>query len=391
MMVLQFGAGNIGRGFMGQLFHEAGYEILFVESNEELVNLLNERMCYPLRLLDAYRKEVVELVIPGVRAVSTKERERIVAGFEEAQCVGTAVGIPNYGAIAPLLAEGILRRKNKQLDALDFYLCENDLAAHSKLKEAVWSHLDPESQRWAEEHIGFVRVSVARMVPGQSGKSDDPLLVIADAYREFPYDEHARRGPLPNLATMKPIYHFEAEFQRKIYTYNLGHAALAYLGYLRGYRYVHEGFGDTWVNAVFNGALQETASALFRRYPDLFTPENHEHVLQDVRTRFGNPLLQDPIARVARDPVRKLSPSDRLIGSARLCLEQGVFPEHIAAVCAAAFLYDYPDDVMAQNLQERIQRKGIELVLQEITGVSPQSDLGQRIIEEYDRLRRKVL
>ncbi|MGC8778896.1 MAG: hypothetical protein ACP5Q4_09495 [Candidatus Caldatribacteriaceae bacterium] len=387
MIILQFGAGNIGRGFMGHLFHEAGYDVVFVESNGDLVSLLNERKEYPLRLLDAYRREIVNLTITGIRAFSTGEREAILSGFEEAQCVGTAVGIENYPAIAPLIAEGIRKRRKKGLGPLDCYLCENDLAAHIKLRDVVWSSLDGSDQAWAEENIGFVRVSVARMVPGRGSQAEDPLLVVADAYRQFPYDERARKAPLPRLSTMRPVYHFEAEFQRKIYIYNLGHAVLAYLGYLRGYRYVHEGFADPWILGIFDGALGETTEALFRKYPGVFAKDEHDHVLEDVHIRFGNPLLQDPIARVARDPVRKLGPADRLVGSASLCLEEGVFPEHIATACAAAFLYDWPEDPGARKLQEALKMKGIETVLEEVSGVKCQSTLGRRIIEEYHKLR----
>ncbi|BER91645.1 mannitol-1-phosphate 5-dehydrogenase [Atrimonas thermophila] len=387
MMILQFGAGNIGRGFMGHLFHEAGYKVVFVESNEELAHLLNRRKIYPLRILDAYKREIIDFVITDICAIYSIEKERIAVAFEEAQCVGTAVGISSYQAIAPLLAAGIRRRREKRLGPIDCYLCENDLTAHIKLKNAVWLHFDPIDQKWAEENVGFVRVSVARMVPGQRKDVGDPLLVVADAHREFPYDEKARKASPPHLPTAKAIKHFEAEFQRKIYTYNLGHAVLAYLGYLRGYQYVHEGFNDTWISNVFDGALGETAQALFQKYPKVFTPEEHAHVLKDVHVRFGNPLLQDPIVRVARDPIRKLGPSDRLIGSATFCLEQGVFPKNIALACAAALLYDYPGDPAARTLQEKLQKRGIKEVLQEVSSIPPQSPLGKRIQEEYYKLK----
>jgi mannitol-1-phosphate 5-dehydrogenase len=387
MMLLQFGAGNIGRGFMGQLFREAGCEVVFVESDANLVRLLNERGSYPLRLLDAYRKETVEEIIEGIRAIPAQDREAVVSAFGEAHWVGTAVGINNYPAIAPLLAEGIRWRKEKAAFPCDIYLCENDLAAHTKMREALTPYLDDTLQAWMEENIGFVRVSVARMVPGKGKVAGDPLLLVADAYREFSYDEKARRAPLPSLSSMRAVHHFGAEFERKIYIYNLGHAVLAYLGYLRRYRYVHEGFDDEWISRVFDGALRETTEALFRKYPGVFHQEEHAHVLEDVRIRFGNPLLQDPIYRVARDPLRKLGPSDRLAGSALLCVQEGVFPENIATACAAALLYDFPEDAGAGALQEFIRVKGVEATLSEITSIEPQSPLGRRIIEEYYRLK----
>lgn len=387
MMLLQFGSGNIGRGFMGHLFWEAGHDVLFVDKDYNLVRLINERREYPLRVLDAYKKEVVEFVVRGVHAISAEDKEAVATSFARADWVGTAVGIENYPAVASVLVEGIRKRKERGAPPIDVYLCENDLAAHTRMQQALEPYLDDHLKKWIGGNVGFVRVSVARMVKGKEKEDQDPLLVVADAYREFPYDALARKGVPPGLESVKPVTHFEAEFRRKIYIYNLGHAVLAYLGYLRGYRYVHEGFGDGWVSAVFDGALKETTMALFRKYPGIFDVVEHARVLHDVRTRFGNSLLKDPIFRVARNPIRKLGPSDRLIGSALLCLEQGVFPEHIATACAATFLYDWSEDSEACRLQDYIRAKGIETVLQEVTTIKLQSSLGKKIVEEYHKLK----
>ncbi len=359
--------------------------MVFVEANPELVTLLNQEGSYPLRLFDAYARREIDVRIRGVHALLPTQEEEVMSFFVESDVLGTAVGIQNYPHIAPYIARGIHRRR-EQGKPVDIYLCENDLEAHTRLKSLVASYLDESTRAWMEDHIGFVRVSVARMVAGRKAEVP-PLLVLADAYREFPYDERARRSERVYLATLKPIYNFEVELQRKIYTYNLAHAALAYLGYVQGYRYVHEGFHDPWVMQIFHGALEETAQALYRAYPLDINPREHQKVLEDVRIRFGNPLLQDPIHRVARDPIRKLGPHDRLVGSALLCLAQDIFPAHIAIICAASLLYDWEGDPEALRLQEKIRREGVERTLEEITTLTSQDPLGQRILEEYDRLK----
>ena len=76
-IAVQFGAGNIGRGFMGQFFFESGYKTIFVEAREELVELLNRKRCYPLRILDAYRKKSFLLKIENIEAVSSDDTGRI--------------------------------------------------------------------------------------------------------------------------------------------------------------------------------------------------------------------------------------------------------------------------------------------------------------------------
>lgn len=388
-VILQFGAGNIGRGFMGQLFWEAGYTVVFVEAREDLVNLLNARRSYPLRILDAYARQTIDFSIGPVSAIHAEDQEQVAQAFAKAEVVGTAVGVKNLPAIAFPIALGIRKRRARQKGPVDIYLCENAKDAAESLKSAVFKYLIKEERSWAEEFVGFVGTSVARMVPSPETFPEprDPLLVVADAYHEFPYDARASRAAPPPIVGAKPVQNFFAEFSRKLHTHNLGHAALAYLGYLRGHEYIYEGFSDPFVSEVFERSLDETSQALLERFPQDLDPEEHQKIREDIRIRFGNPLLKDTVHRVARDPLRKLSPSERLIGSARLCLEEGVFPEYIACVCAAALLYDWNGDSEALELQRMVANEGLSSVLARVCEIDSESLLGKRIGEWYARLR----
>jgi mannitol-1-phosphate 5-dehydrogenase len=385
---LQFGAGNIGRGFMGQLFFEAGYRTVFVESDRRLADLINARRRYPLRLLDAYTKAEVSLSIEGIEALGTGEGQRVAEAFARAEVAGTAVGVENLPAIAPLIAAGIRLRKAMGAGPVDVYLCENSFGAAARLREAVHSSLSEAERGWAEANVGFAGTSVARMVPAPSDrfKGLDPLFVAADSYHRLPYDGKAVRAPRPPIEGMVPVANFKAEVERKLFTHNLGHAALGYIGYLKGYTYVHEPFDDEYLAGIFTGALEETARALVRMYPRDIDAEEHRAVLGDVRVRFGNPMIQDTVTRVARDPLRKLAPGDRLIGSAAMCLTHGIFPETIGLVCGAAFLYDFPEDPAAMRLQGIIAGRGRQEALRSVSGVEPESPLGKRILSAWDEL-----
>jgi mannitol-1-phosphate 5-dehydrogenase len=388
---VQFGAGNIGRGFMGQLFWEIGYRTIFVETQNSVVRLLNDKRQYLLRLLDAYTNKEIDLVIDKVEAVAAQDRGQVCEAILNADVMGTAVGVKNLAGIAPLLADGIKQRSLRKRRPVDIYLCENALDAAESLRGAVMDLLGPKYEEWVEENIGFVGTSVARMVPAASERfgASDPLFVVADSYHKLPYDGKAVRADQPPIEGMKPVKNFRAEVERKLFTYNLGHAALAYLGYLKGYSYVHEPFGDGDLMPIVEGALDETGNALLAMYPEDLDPEGHEEVRADVRVRFGNPLLMDTVQRVGRDPLRKLGPSDRLVGSARLCLSHGVFPMHIAMVCGAALLYDHPEDPDALALQSKIGSRGVEWTVKEVSGVEPASDLGKAIVGSYHELREK--
>jgi len=392
-LAVQFGAGNIGRGLMGQLFWESGFETVFIDANPSLVDQLNRRGSYPLRVLDAYSRRIRELTIGRFRALAADQEDAIAEAIAEARVVATAVGVANLDAIAPRLAAGIRRRYEREGGPLDIYLCENMLGAAALLSEKTINLLDEPVRAWARGNIGFAGTSVARIVGGAGARSsqDDPLLVVADAHRDIPYDGKAIRAHNLDLEGFHAVDNFKAEVERKIFTHNIGHAALAYLGYLRGHTYIHETFDDDFVSSVFDGALDETTEALLRRYPADLDHREHMEIRKDVRVRFGNPLLKDAIVRVAKDPIRKLGRDDRIIGAAELCRSQGIAIDHIATVCAAALCYDCPEDAHAVRLQTMIQEQGLPQTLRQISGVEPAGDFGQKVITQYHSLRARAI
>ncbi len=386
-LAVQFGAGNIGRGLMGQLFWESGFETVFIDANSSLVDQLNQRGHYPLRVLDAYSRRIHELTISRFRVLAVNQENAIAEAIADAQVVTTAVGVPNLNAIAPLLAAGIRRRYEQNGGPLDIYLCENMLGAAALLSERTIDLLDEPVRAWTRAGVGFAGTSVARIVGGGASRpQDDLLLIVADAHRDIPYDGKAIRAGGPDIEGFHPVNNFRAEVERKIFTHNIGHAALAYLGYLRGHRFVHETFEDDFVNSVFDGALDETTEALLRRYPADLDRQEHLEVRKDVRVRFGNPLLRDGITRVAKDPIRKLGRDDRIIGAADLCQSQGIATHHIATVCAAALCYDYPEDAHAARLQTLIQEQGVPETLRQMSGIKPTGEFAREVDAEYRRL-----
>jgi len=229
------------------------------------------------------------------------------------------------------------------------------------------------------------------MVPPPSDRFGikDPLFVVADSYHELPFDIKNIKGDIPDIKGMKPVNNFKAEFERKLFTHNLAHAALGYLGYLKNYTFTHESFSDKFILKILTGALDETSEALSRKYPVDIDAESQREIRKDVDIRFSNPMIMDTTLRVVRDPIRKLGPKDRLIGSAKLCMEKEIFPKNIAYICGAAFNYDYPEDEIALRLQEMIADKGIGKVIEEVSEVDIKSDFGKKIIESYNDIREK--
>jgi len=372
---IQFGAGNIGRGFMGQLFWEIGYRTIFIDADSELVKTINRQSKYPLKLLDAYTKKEIDLVIDNIEAIDAKDTGSIVKNIKNADVICTAVGEGPLPMIAPAISKGLDARFKGDGDPIDIYLCENNLHAASILKEKVLESTAVNMRDILEKKAGFAGMVVARMVPTASDRFgiEDRLFAVADSYHKLIYDGSAVRGRRLPIEGMEPASNFTAVFERKLYTLNMVHAALAYLGYLKGYSYVHEPFGDSQLNPIIEKAMDEISEGLLKKYDRDLDRGQQNEIIKDTKIRFGNPLLLDPVTRVARDPLRKLGPKDRLIGSAGLCMEQDIFPENISHICGAALNYDYANDRRAVELKKMIEEKGIEKILKKVTGLDSES------------------
>ncbi len=380
---VQFGAGNIGRGFIGHLLWESGFTTLFVEANEEIVRKLNERGSYPLRLLEKDGTER-HLSIDRVQALSSKEAEKIGRAIARAEIVFTAVGVKNLPLIAPLLARGIEERSTENPRYLNVFLCENLRDVGTLFAAQVMPYLSPRGKEFCREKVGFVATVVARMVPviGERYGVKDPLFIVAESYHRLPFDAQAVKGEIPEITGLVPAFDFQAEVDKKLFFHNLGHAVLAYLGYLKGHAYIHEALCDEEIKTILDGAWHEVWQALKRKYPALNEEEEMAR-LRDLEERFANPAMMDTVERVGRDPLRKLKPQDRLVGGITLCLSQGILPLHIATGCGAALCYDAPDDGEAVLLQKMLREQGVEKVLREVCALDPWGEVGQKIIAAH--------
>ncbi|MBM3289993.1 MAG: mannitol-1-phosphate 5-dehydrogenase, partial [Candidatus Hydrogenedentes bacterium] len=306
----------------------------------------------------------------------------VANALAEADLAATAVGVTVLPKIAHLIAAGIERRfATPGAAPLNIVVCENLLEAGPYLREQVRAHLSPVYHSALDEHVGFVEASIGRMVPvmTEAQKEEDPLLVCVEEYCHLPVDKAGFKGPIPELKNLQPRENFGGYVERKLFVHNAGHAVTAYLGYRRGHEYIWQAIGDPRVRAEVDAALAESCAGLVKKHGmDAEALRAHK---DDLLRRFANRLLGDQVERVARDPIRKLGPRDRLIGAASMCLEQGVKPAHLAFAAAAAIRYDHPADPAAQTIQERLAREGLSGVLRDVCGIDPGSELARLIID----------
>jgi mannitol-1-phosphate 5-dehydrogenase len=382
---VQFGAGNIGRGFTAQLFTESGYEVVFVDVVDPVVNLINSRKSYPIEIVGD-GAETVE--IRNIRAVNGKDIDAVAREIQDAPIVCTAVGVNVLKFVAPAIAAGIKLRAEAGVESpLNIIICENLLHASDILKGYILAELPDSLKGYVDSHVGFVESVVSRMVPvmTEEDRKLDPLRVVVEAYKHLPVAKKGFVGPIPEIVGFHPYDNFEGYVERKLFTHNLGHASAAYLGYLKGYQYIYQAVADPKVRDAVNRVLGETGKALIEKWG--FTPEEHQAHIDDLLRRFANVSLGDTVARVGRDPVRKLGPNDRIIGGAKLAISYGIEPKNICLAAAAALLYDNTEDEAAMKVQSIIREKGVRGVLEGICGLEPGCDLAAAIQSQYDKLK----
>ncbi len=379
-----FGGGNIGRGFIGQLFCESGYEVVFVDVDEELMAALNRDRKYRLEAVSNAGVESFE--IGPVRAVSSSDVGAVATAVAEAEIGATAVGANALKFIVPNLAVGLARRAAAGAAPINFIICENLHGAAAHVRDLVTAVTPPEALSYVQEKTGFVDTVIGRMVPVPTPemRARDVSLVRVEPYKELPVDRTGFVGSIPTISAMTAYDDFGVFTARKLYIHNCGHALMAYVGYLHGYELGYEAVADLAVRGFMLAGLQESVkgiSAAFNADPAWL----NAHV-DDLLGRFANRMLGDTIFRLGRDPVRKLAAEDRLTGAANLVCQCGEKPVHLAWGMAAALLFAPAGDPSAEKLQAAIKEKGPEQALFEVSGVAPGSVLGQLVMDAYGKL-----
>jgi len=379
MKAVMYGGGNIGRGFIGMLLSQSGYEVTFVDVAAPVVEPLQQNHRYPVRILEG--STYTDVDVTNVTAVNGNNMNDVAEAIAQADIMATAVGVNILKFIIPNLIAGIRLRKERGCAPLNIIICENLMDANKVVEGMLKAQLTEEEQAWFDDNIGLVEASIGRMVPVQTEemKDGEPLRVCVESYGFLPVDKDAFKGELPQIRNMVPFAPFDFYIKRKLYIHNMGHATCAYLGDLLGLQYIYESIDVADIRILVQNAMLESAMALSKKYGvDLAGIQMH---ITDLLYRFTNAALKDTCMRVGGDPARKLSPDDRLIGSSTLALAQGITPAYIT-VGAAAGLKRYIDE--AEGLVQGADTAAG--VLAEVSKLDADSELAKMILGYYQMI-----
>lgn len=377
---VHFGAGKIGRGFIAELLHNSGYEIVFADVSDALVDMIEEKHQYNLFLIDQdYKKKVID----SVSAYSTiKESEKVIAAILDSDIITTSVMATNLSKIAPLIAEALKLRLKHKKEKVTIMACENAMMGTTILKNAMEDSGILTKEELKEAAV-FPNTAVDRMVfdgthegePGvEIGK--DFELVIERLKLINPESE-----PIKGAEYVDDL---EMYLQRKIFIINGGHAISGYVGYVNGAETVQDVIQNKKLFEPVKQAMLESAVALEKKYG--FTHESLlDYIDKMMIRRFTSPGISDPISRVAREPIRKISPDDRIMGPANLCEKYGLENKWLLRGVACAMHFENEEDQQAVELQNYITKHGIEDAIVKYTGVEKNGRMFCEILEEYKK------
>ncbi|MDO6451247.1 mannitol-1-phosphate 5-dehydrogenase [Oceanobacillus profundus] len=377
MLAVHFGAGNIGRGFIGALLYQANYHTTFVDVNEGIINEINEKQQYNVVLAAEESETLTVKNVSGINSIT--DPDKVIEAIGKADLITTAVGPNILAIIAKLIAEGLQKRIKTNNKALNIIACENMVGGSSLLKEHIYKQVTADEQQQFDEVFGFPNAAVDRIVPNQV--NEDPLLVSVEPYFEWVVEKPAFKGEVPVIDGVTYVEDLTPYIERKLFTVNTGHVVPAYIGRSLEYATINEAMHDEKVQEIIKGALNESGEALIQTYH--FDRTEHQNYIDTIIGRFMNPYISDEVTRVGRGPIRKLGPRDRIIRPASLYMDvTGNVPTYLVQVIVAALQYKNAQDEEAVKLQQMIAEQGYEKTLQTISELDVNHPLIAAVMKE---------
>ena len=379
---IMYGAGNIGRGFIGQLFSGAGYSVGFVDINKEFIARLNQDKEYPVDVVSNSGTE--EIIVKNAYGIDGSDIELVSEEIAAADIMATAIGVNVLKFIAKPIALGLKKRFERGAKPFNIIICENLIGADHFLKGLIKEQILEYADK-IDNEVGFVEASIGRMVPmlSEEKRKGNPLRVAVEPYNILPVDKAAFKGEIPNLEKLYPYEPFNLFIQRKLFMHNMSHATCAYLGFLRNYEYIYETVADFDIKYVAYRALVQSALAIAKE-----NGVNIEELLphaENLLYRFTNKALADTVSRVGKDTKRKLSSNDRLIGALNLAEKHGLPCEFLCIGIAAGMNFNPDGDDSSIELSAFAKENGAKETLKKYCDYH--GNMTDLIVTLYDMIR----
>jgi len=379
---IQFGGGNIGRGFVAEFLHESGYEVVFVDVVQQVIDSLNNSKTYEVTEISEEGEKTK--TITNYRAISSKTHEaEVVKEIATADVVTCAVGPHILKFIAHVIAKGIDAREEDRPIAI--IACENAINATDALRGHIEEHLDKSRLDTLPKRARFANSAIDRIVPTQPEHAG--LNVRIEKYYEWVVEQTPFGGyGHPDISAIHWVDHLEPYIERKLFTVNTGHATAAYYGYQAGKKTIHDALADETIHKAVHAALDETAALIVSKHE--ITDEEQKEYVDKIVERISNHYLEDVVERVGRAPLRKLSRKERFIGPAAQLAERGMkFDALLGSIEKALQLQNVEGDDESMELALILKEKSAAEATQQLTGLETDHPLYQPVLKVVEKVQ----
>lgn len=389
---VHFGAGNIGRGFVACFLHESGYEVVFADVMDNIVDALNSTPQY--KVIEAGVDSTDVKVITNYRAINSKYNEaELIDEIATADVVTCSVGPNILKFIAPVIAKGVEKRPNDQ-KPLAVIACENMINATDALAGHIKNHIPDHRHEDHHERAAYANSAIDRIVPAQDPKAG--LDVTLEKFYEWvvestPFESDsdvktADNVERPSIEGIKWTDNLEPFIERKLFTVNTSHATAAYFGYNRQKKTVDDAMRDADIKAQVTAAIGETANLIVAKHE--IAEDEQDAYKKKIIARISNPYLADAVERVGRAPLRKLGRKERFIGPAAELAEREMKVDALLAAAEMAFRFQNVEgDDESKELAGIMAENSAEDVVSKVCGLTTQDKLYPKVVEVVKKVQ----
>lgn len=374
---VHFGSGNIGRGFVACFLHESGYDVIFADVVDDLVNKLNSTPSY--KVIEVGAEGTDTKVISNYRAINSKYNEaELVDEIATADVVTCSVGPRILKFIAPVIAKGISKR-SKDLEPLAVIACENAIGATDTLAQFIKEPANTPASELETHHAAYANSAIDRIVPAQD--ADAGLDVKLEKFYEWVVDKTPfENSSIPSIQGIKWVDELLPYIERKLFTVNTGHATAAYYGYNRKKSTVDDAMMDKEIKSIVDAALAETSKLIVEKHG--ISADEQEKYKQKIILRISNPHLADAVERVGRAPLRKLSRKERFISPATELAEKDYPVDALLGAAEMAFRFQNVEgDDESKELAKIMAENSAEEVVNKVCGLTTSDKLYPKVVD----------